>query len=234
MSNTHYYGSVLPIAGKALLNSLKMHKLLLEKVDTIELYRAITGLTPLVGGILYITQNGNDGIDDALEFISDISEIYQIHSSKLIDSILYRSDELPLSLFNSITGFLEESIDEIKRQLDVSSENSWVNFWQHFDFSQTDNKCIQLLYTMTVVDFVRGVYNELFCIIGGNHYDENDEEKHHKILAKTISIMLDISPESVSEMLDGDLVNDLNINPKDFTLYDGIEGLFGHHRLVMS
>jgi hypothetical protein len=233
MSNIYFDGAVLPIAGKALLNSIKTHKLLLEKVDTIELYRDITGLTPLVGGVVYITQNGNDGIDDALEFISDISEIYQIHSSKLIDSIIYRSDELPLSLFNSITGFLEESVDAIKKELDISSENSWDNFWQHFDFSQTDNKCIQLLYTMTVVDLVRGVFNELFYIIGGNHYEAN-EEAHHKVLAKTISIMLDITPESVSEMLDGDLVNDLKINPKDFTLHDGIEGLMDHHRLVRS
>ena len=68
MSNIYFDGAVLPIAGKALLNSLKTHKLLLEKVDTIELYRDITGLTPLVGGVVYITQNGNDGIDDALEF----------------------------------------------------------------------------------------------------------------------------------------------------------------------
>ena len=235
MKYKYYSTAVLHFAGKALLNSLERHKLLLETADAIKLYRTVTRFSPLAGSYMYMLENHEYRMDDVPDFISEMNEIGRLHSSLVVDGILNMSGEWPLSLLNSINGFLEKSIDEIKELVDISSENNCDSFGQYFDFYQTDNNCLQLLYAMNCVDSVIGVFDELINIIKGDDHNEDcDEEDHLKAISEAISIMLEITPESVSEMLDEDLVDVFNIYPKDFTLYDGFGCILDKHRLVMS
>jgi hypothetical protein len=234
MRNTRFSSYARIIAGNGLLNTIKRHKLLLNEVETIDLYRTVTGCEPLIGAIIYMNQNKKDEIHSVISFISEYSKSFR-YSHRLIETLYSEiTDKFSPTFFNSVIGFLEEKIEKMKEQVDTSSKNSWEKLWEHFDFTETEINCIQLIYAMSIVDNFRAIFDKLLNFIGSNDYDDDDdedeeEEEHHKALPEAISIMLDIKTGYVFEMLGDDVVEDCIIDPINFTLYDGIRSLLDHH-----
>jgi hypothetical protein len=259
MRTTKFYEYVLLIAGNGLLNSIKKHKFLLKEVQTINLYRTVTGYDPIIGAIIYMNQKEKDEIHNVISFISEYSKSSR-DSYQIIETLSGEiTDEWSSTFFNSAIGFLEERIKKMKEEVDTSSKNSWEKFWEHFDFTETEINCIELIYAMTIIDDFRDTFDNLLDFLEDNDCDEEDDDENHddydddddddenhddydeddddddeddeehaRALTETISIMLDTNVESVSKILEGELVWDCIIDPKRFTLYDGISNLLDH------
>jgi hypothetical protein len=233
MRDNNLDGYVLHIAGNGLLNFIKKHKFLLNEVETINLYRTVTGYDPIIGAIIYMNQKEKDEIHNVISFISEYSKSSR-DSYQLIETVSGEiTDEWSSTFFNSVIGFLEERIKKMKEEVDTSSKNSWEKFWEHFDFGETEVNCIELIYAMTIIDDFRDTFINLFDFIAERDCDEDDDADdgaEARALYETIRIMLDTNIEFVSEMLEGKLVRDSIIDPINFTLYDGIRNLLDHRR----
>ena len=219
------------IAGQALVRSLKEEIKLFEEVETINLYQLVTGCDPILGGVIYLKENDNDSLLDVIGTISAISDnTYTTHDMiALIDD--EKTIESSTTFGDCVIGFLEQKIDILKEDIDVSSKKAFFEFWEQFQLSEMEKDSIQLAIAMDSSEELSDFFETVFDLMGDIAFDElpeQDDEDYDVWLDSYIQVlclMLDTTPESISEILNGPLGRHCFILQPTFGLSSGVSYL---------
>ena len=225
------------IAGEALVRSLKEQIALFKECATSDLYQLLTGCDPILGGVTYLKEKDNDSLLDVIGSISKIGNkadsthkmIELIDDDKTIKSSRKFGD--------CVIGFLEQKLDKLKENVEISSKNAYFEFWEQFQFSEMENNYIQFTIAMDSIEGFRDFFKTFFVIISGFEfddahdydgvpdYDDVDYAEWVDGYIKVLSIMLDITPDSISEIFEGPLGMSSVILEPTLTLNPGVSYL---------
>jgi hypothetical protein len=215
------------IAGQALVRSLKEEIALFLEDETSNLYQILTGCDPILGGLIYLKEKDIDSLLDVIGFINKISNkddnrhgvIESIDDDKTIEPCIRFAD--------CVIGFLEQKIDKFKENVEISSKNAYFEFCEQFPLSKIENKFIQLAIAMESIEEFGDFFETFLNIISDDEFDdvpvdEGDYEVWIDYRITVLSLMLDTTPESISEILDGPLgMFCINLEP-NFGLKSGL------------
>ena len=219
------------IAGQALVRSLKEKIALFVEGETSNLYQLVTGCDPILGGLLYLKEKDIDSLLDVIGFINKISNkddnrhgvIESIDDDKTIEPCIRFAD--------CVIGFLEQKIDILKEDIDVSSKKAFFEFWEQFQLSEMEKDFIQLAIAMDSIEELSDFFETVFDLMGDVAFDElpdQDDEDYDvwvDSLIQVLSLMLDTTPESISEILNGPLGRHCIILQPTFGLSSGVSYL---------
>ena len=218
-------------AGEVLLRVVKKEMDTFVEGETSNLYQIITGCDPILGGVIYLKEKDNDSLLDVIGFINKISNkddnrhgvIESIDDEKTIEPCIRFAD--------CVIGFLEQKIDKLKENVDIASKNAYFEFWEQFHLSEMENKLIQLAIAMDSIEGFWDFFETSFGFISDYEFDDvfddddDDYEDWVDCLIAVLSLMLDISPKSISEILNGPLGRHCFILQPTFGLSSGVSYL---------
>ena len=225
------------IAGEALVRSIKEEIALFEECETSNLYQLLTGCDPLLGGVIYLKEKDNDSLLDVIGSISKICnkadsthDEIELSTHNMIELIDDDDKTIKSStrFRDCVIGFLEQKIDKLKENVEISSKNAYFEFWEQFQFSEMENNFIQLAIAMDSIEGFSDFFETFFDIISDVEFDDapdygdEDYEAWKDSLIKVLSLMLDITPESISEILNGPITDSCVIFKPNFTLNPGV------------
>jgi hypothetical protein len=228
------------ISGQALLKALKSDKNLFKEFPTNQLYTSVAQCNPILGGIIHLKQNDDDRLLKVIDLISIIREEPDETPHRMISLIdcdkAFRSST---TFRECVIGFLEQKLNDLSEDIDRSAKNAHFEFLEEVEFS---SKIEKMFIQFVIVMFERKELNAFFDVLvesrGGNSCDEDAEDyakkEYQVFVAEAISIVLDIAPEELSEILRGDLVSikhsceDRNV----FTLHKEIVRLLYENRFI--
>ena len=79
---------------------------------------------------------------------------------------------LPEKFGDCVIGFLEQKLDKLKENVEISSKNANFEFWEQFQFSEMENNFIQLAIAMDYIEEFRKFFETFFVIISGFEFDD--------------------------------------------------------------
>ena len=218
-------------AGEVLLRVVKKEMDTFVEGETSNLYQLVTGCDPILGGLIYLKEKDIDSLLDVIGFINKISNkddnrhgvIESIDDEKTIEPCIRFAD--------CVIGFLEQKIEKLKEDVDVSSKNAYFEFWEQFQLSEIEKAFIQLAIAMDSIEELSDFFETVFDLMGDIAFDElpdQDDEDYDVWLdsyIQVLSLMLDTTPESISEILNGPLGRHCFILQPTFGLSSGVSYL---------
>ena len=218
-------------AGEVLLRVVKKEMDTFMEGETSNLYQLVTGCDPILGGLIYLKEKDIDSLLDVIGFINKISNkddnrhgvIESIDDEKTIEPCIRFAD--------CVIGFLEQKIDKLKENVDNSSKKVFFEFWEQFHLSEMENKLIQLAIAMDSIEGFWDFFETSFGFISDYEFDDvfddddDDYEDWVDCLIAVLSLMLDTTPESISEILNEPLGRHCFILQPTFGLSSGVSYL---------